>query len=773
MKKALSLLLCAAMLFGIPAVTASAATDSKITLNQSFINDKTFVIGDADSSGSFNAKDSYLLKKHLVDADEEGELNVDASDIDGNGEITAKDNFYFKSALCGAVPLSNYENGKQVFKFRICGVNVSKFDIVLPEGTDNTDNIFFAYELLSKYVNQATGVSIPMVFGTSGKANAIYFHDVPRDSEKGLELGDEGYTYEACGGNLHIYGTMRGNAYAVLEILEQYLGFRFMSATHTFSYKKRNVDIKEGTSVTYVPSIRYRHCGQSFLEQNGIYPTNSRTHFYLARKLNATENVNEEKKYGYARQAEGAPAMSYYGYFTGPVFFNAHSFYYQMTMSYGTMGTTGTLADKYYAKYTSGYSATGGQFGIGNWQPCLTDSDTYNRLYAGLCDSFNMIKERGYEAKYAEGVNQFSFSVDDNRNYCTCAQCYNVAVTQGEGYIGALLKMVNRAADSIQSVQKGLKLYTILYYEPMKTIPKTVRPSKNVIIMYCGNGCNNHYLGSRSCGNGFNVSVGGSTLHVGNNNEELILPQWAKFCRDAGTELWFWYYPVSYNFHLAETPNITNIYYDFKWLHEQGVTGIFYEGYGGNDQYISNCFESTKAYMASQMEWNPDMSYEEFTAILKEYLYMYFGAGYEDVYKYMLSYEAAGDARGCWQCCFDRPWNYLDKTYVANHYSEMRGYLMSALSGIKSGESMTETYKTRVNTLLASCELIGLSACRNTMYYSDNATYRQRCEWLYSFCRDNGIRIFLSNGMTVPASINYNITPIEDFYPGCSVWADH
>ena len=96
---------------------------------------------------------------------------------------------------------------------------------MLPEGTQYEDNLYYCYELLWKYVQQATGVKIPLAYGSTESEHAIYFHEEPLDSELGEKLGYDGYIYKVENGNLHFYGAKRGNMYAVYEILEDYLGF--------------------------------------------------------------------------------------------------------------------------------------------------------------------------------------------------------------------------------------------------------------------------------------------------------------------------------------------------------------------------------------------------------------------------------------------------------------------------------------------------------------------------------------------------------------------
>ena len=155
----------------------------------------------------------------------------------------------------------------------------------------------------------------------------------------------------------------------------------------------------------------------------------------------------------------------------------------------------------------------------------------------------------------------------------------------------------------------------IFFIEYDHTIPQTIFPDENVVVMLCGMGCNNHILGSEGCGDGL-------TLNGGNNNyDEKALKAWGEICAQTGAELWFWYYPCTYSYWLVGSPNIVNIYEDYKWLvNECGVTGLYFE----SDEIYNN-FEALKEYLASRVIADPDMTEDEFYDIMREYLRIYYG----------------------------------------------------------------------------------------------------------------------------------------------------
>ena len=215
MKKLLTVLLCAAMLIGTLSVMASAVY---FELEQGFLYDETFILGDVNGDKSVDGKDALSLKA-AVSGLAGYTVDMNAADFDTDSSASAKDSYSLKLVLSGAKTSEDFENGRQIEKLTIAGNNISDYSIVLPTDATEEDNIYFAYLNLFKYVRKATGVELPLTYGNARTEKAIYFHNVKLDSELGRELGVEGFKYDVTDGNLNIYGTYRGNMYAVFEIL--------------------------------------------------------------------------------------------------------------------------------------------------------------------------------------------------------------------------------------------------------------------------------------------------------------------------------------------------------------------------------------------------------------------------------------------------------------------------------------------------------------------------------------------------------------------------
>ena len=167
MKKILAVLLAVTMLLGTMAVVASAG---ELYLWQNFTYDDTFVLGDANDDGIVNAMDSYCLKVFMAGVST-SPVNTEAADFDASGATDVPDAYMLKMCLAGAKSTKDFEPN-QVHKMTIAGTDIRELSIVLPAGSTENDNTYFAYLNFMKYVRNVTGVEIPLCWGTASTEKA-------------------------------------------------------------------------------------------------------------------------------------------------------------------------------------------------------------------------------------------------------------------------------------------------------------------------------------------------------------------------------------------------------------------------------------------------------------------------------------------------------------------------------------------------------------------------------------------------------------------------
>lgn len=756
MKKLTAVVLALLMLFS-GAVTVFAAAplydplpmdEDNYDVTQDILADKTFVLGDANGDTSVDGKDALAVKANVAGLDGYT-VDKNASDIDADGDCSAKDSYSLKLLLSGAKTPEDFENGYQIYNLTIGGNSIADYTIVIPEDTSYDQNLYFATEIFYEYVKKVSGHDLSIERGEKSGDHAVFFHDVDKDSELGETLGVEGYRYEVKDGDLHIYGTTRGNMYAVYEILEDYFGFGFVNIYWTFSYKKRAVDLEEGLSRTFVPGYRFRWAKTTFNYNEGF-----RDRLALPRAMNGLQ--------GYNPDVEKVP-ITYLGNFVGPVYRTIHSFHYYHQMASGTMPdeSFGTLLDRYYAKQKSAELPD-----ETTWEPCATSEAEYKLLFTGLLETMEMIIDGShYPFDPEDGQHFFSFSPCDNTLWCTCRNCRKAA--DQTSYTDIYLELKNRGARDIQAYYPGVKLYSLMYE---KEAPVATIPDGNLILVLGGTSCQNHALGAEE------ECAGNGLYNMSNKDYEEFVNTMYALCQQTGAELWVWYYPETNNWWIYDIPNVYNIYYDFVWLFEHGITGAVFEGHNYTPGYT---FENMKAYLVSQVLYDPSLTLEEYDQHIRNYMYMIYGEGWEHIYEFMKMYEEAGDLAGkelgstesyCFVGAYNRAFDFVSFEYIAENYEYMRSLIVAALDEFDAEKNPKGAGRTeKLYQLLCTFDLLGLGATYVDSYKNgtdeQRATYEERYRWLYDYYIESGMRYYCWNysGMAAPETFNLDSNPFIQF----------
>lgn len=757
MKKITAVILFAAMLLSSLFVTAFA---------QNMKYDETYTLGDANGDGNVNAIDIHSIK--AMTAGYEGyTVDPEAADVEPDGIINAKDVFYLKAAAAGALDLSDLETSAiQVLK--IDGVNIKDYCIVVPEWATKNDNVHYAAECMKKYVKTVTGVTLDICKGDANatKPHKIVYHALT-EGELFEELGWDGYKLEVADGQMDIYGGLRGNMYGTYDVIEKYLGITFYSNEESFVIKQRVVDITADASCTYVPGLTFRHTVQTF-GSSGF-----EEHF-LPMKLNGTQIYRNESDFRYGTLT-GPIFINAHSY----------GYYWQMSTGYqkaylGGM-TPAEIAEDYHGNaYKIGEDKQtdhGSDWnGLAPWQPCPSSEEDYNNEFEGLCMTIAMKEQWGFSFAYSNEI--FSFSPLDNiGGLCPCRICsakadgrkltvrsltdpiFKQLETYGggyridgkniyfdkENYSGLYQDFLNRACYDVTHEEK--KYYTGSHVSPEGesyvldlgdlivtrpnlqlmaitydlTIPATVKPAENSILMFCGQGCNHHYLGTEDCKEITTVKCQYYTrdyTNAGESGTTRVMKAWAELCHETGAQLWFWTYPTTYSFNLAPTPNIYNMYYDLNYLiNEIHVDGVYYEGGGGT---VS--FEPLKAHMATTMMYHNDMTFDDFVEEAKNFLHAYYGDGYEYIWQYIEMIQECSDQNPhCYINNYSNPTVMYNYDYLREHYLEMRDLLLKALAkaDIESNSGVASEYR-RVRQLIVVCDTIGLESVWEDWYKNGN-----------------------------------------------------
>ncbi|MBQ9940861.1 MAG: DUF4838 domain-containing protein [Clostridia bacterium] len=275
-----------------------------------------------------------------------------------------------------------------------------------------------------------------IVIGTTNR-------DTTEVCEARAKIKNDGYAILARDNRLFITGTVaRGAIYGVYEIMEKFLGARFVANDFTVTEQDKMADIPCDYEEIYSPWFLYRS-----------------DYWYGLADPCKQENIN---------------------------------FNYAMRVNCGNIDIKGVPDGINYAKKfvhtLSDLAEIPHEVGL---QPCLTDEKTFLTVRKNVRNWLD------------ENPDATIISVSQNDSYaeqlgCQCEKCKAIDDREGTP-MGSLLTFVNRIADDIKEDYPGVYVDTLAYRYTRKR-PKTIVPRDNVIIRLCSiECCFCHPLDDGSC----------------------------------------------------------------------------------------------------------------------------------------------------------------------------------------------------------------------------------------------------------------------------------
>ncbi len=239
-------------------------------------------------------------------------------------------------------------------------------------------------------------------------------------------------------------------------------------------------------------------------------------------------------------------------------------------------------------------------------QPCLSDETVYQRM---LSNARKWLEENPDSPI-------ISISQNDSHKEtlgCQCEKCR--AVDEAEGTpMGSVLKFVNRMAEDLEKDYPNVVVDTLAYRYTRKP-PKTIRPRENVAIRLCPiDYCFGHALDDMDC--------------KGNIEFKELIESWAKVCK----RLYIWDYVTDFAHYISPFPNFEVLWENVQFFKRNNVVGLFEEG---NFESVSGEFGALRGYLLAKLLWNPDMTKEEYHALMDEFLQDYYGEGWRYIREYI------------------------------------------------------------------------------------------------------------------------------------------
>lgn len=466
--------------------------------------------------------------------------------------------------------------GEKKIKISILSEDISEYKIVLNGGdSDNLapnttpKNEMKAAKELQKYFYLLTGSTIPIVYDHyySSFNREIKIGKTKRSVVSTEGLGDDGYIIKTVGTTLEINGGIRGVLYGVYTFIEKYLGVRYFSSTvekFVFNGDIALFDIDE----KYVPLLEYRDI---------MFWNAWDTNFSVKQKINGMfcRDLGEENGYGvgYAGGLDGI-CHTFWPLVPKKIYFNEHP--------------------EYFALFDGKRNPDG---------LCLSNPDTFNVFVENLKKWLRAERE----------PRLVSVSVNDNHIYCQCPKCAAIDERE-ESHAGQVIDFVNRVADSIKDEFPLVRVDT-LAYAYAKIPPKYLKPRDNVAVRVCTYiTCHNHGLTCKEPVAGWNGKKGTGTERFVKNIKE-----WSNIC----DKIYIWDYIVNFFKPNAIYPTFHRLRENMQFFVENHAKGIYYEGVTETGEFCD-----LRVYILAKLAWNPNMSEEEYSNHIDEFLQGFYGEGW-------------------------------------------------------------------------------------------------------------------------------------------------
>ncbi|WP_168927784.1 DUF4838 domain-containing protein [Chitinophaga terrae (ex Kim and Jung 2007)] len=224
-------------------------------------------------------------------------------------------------------------------------------------------------------------------------------------------------------------------------------------------------------------------------------------------------------------------------------------------------------------------------------QLCYSNKDVYAIVLRNLKAKIQQHPEREI----------WSFSQNDNNNYCQCDLCTSADRRLGT-HGGPLMLFVNQLATDIPNKT----ISTLAYGFTMKAPdPKQLKLRSNILIVYCVT------QGNKAANFATDISF---------KDMRTMLDGW--FAQT--NNIYIWDYIVNFQALLMPFPNFSGIQSALQYYQKLGVKAVFLQG---NNKPGAE-FSGLRAYISSQLLWDPSQNLNK---LMQEYCNYAYGPASGDV----------------------------------------------------------------------------------------------------------------------------------------------
>ena len=425
----------------------------------------------------------------------------------------------------------------------------SPYQIVVPDNACETAS--YAAKEFQELLAEISGVVLPIVaeqgagsgpsvlIGVSDKVKALGLH------AEAAGLGTDGVLLKTVGQDLVLLGQNgRGQLYAVYELLERYLGVRFLAWDCTVLPEQDAIRLPS-IDYTYAPPFFYRH----IWAYGYINPVDEgRRAPIIAQRLRLGGTLQ--------RVDDSAGGCVW----TKPF---SHSFHEMLP------------AEQYHAEHPEYFALVDGKRVKGHVhaQLCLTHPDVLR-----ICTD----KVLEWCAEYPDPDVIISICHNDGDGWCECERCAAVLAEEGS-QMGTVLRLANAIAGEVAKRYPEKRL-CVFPYSAATVPPKHTKPAPNLLAYFCHTGCYAH--GFEAC-----------DLE---SKSAQRMEQWRQLTEG---RLFYHEYMTNFGHYLAPNQNLLGLVKDIRYVAAHGVQGVSVQGqwnsYGGE-------LLELRTYLVAKLLWDPE-----------------------------------------------------------------------------------------------------------------------------------------------------------------------
>lgn len=345
-------------------------------------------------------------------------------------------------------------------------------------------------------------------------------------------------------------------------------------------------------------------------------------------------------------------------------------------------------------------------------QPCYTSEENYEICLRNV--------ESYVAARYGDpAFKEVDIAQYDTSSYCFCESCTEMYIQEG-GNAGAVVRFANRLSEELNETYPGI-IYKIFGYAGTNVPPKEAVPNEYVYVTFCFDmNCSNHKVDGSECEGKMNLN--------GKNNKDYA--EWFEGWCDITPNVYIW--PYTLGTGISSYTVIDNIYDDYRYFAENDVRGIMLE----TEDFGNFSIRRVEHQLIAELNWNIDMTREEFDALTCRILEREYGDGWEYILDYIDEWELSQDLVPCWHCW---GWSvqgfWADRRFDTGLFRERFDYFVELFESARAG-ACTKKQEAAVDRLYASMLYKG---CYSSYYHAYLEGDTERMEVLgerYEECMD-------------------------------------